>query len=427
MNKTSRNYIGIAAIFLSFLVAAGTLAAYARGLNTDQSDQRDQAREERIRVELDKLAHVRHRQVCDAQEVDGVKCHARVVSDSKGGPRVNAVPSGYGPKQFLGAYNLSGLASSNPAPLIAIVDAYNHPRIASDLDTYSATFGIPKLPSCSGPIKNSQTPCFQKMNQNGGTSSFPKSNSGWALEIALDVEVAHAACQNCRILLVEANSASYSNLLKAIDTAVANNAMVVSGSWGSGEFSSENSFDSHFNKPGVAFTFSAGDSGFGTSYPAASPYVTAVGGTTLLLNPDNSYLSESTWSGTGSGCSVYEAKPAWQHDALCGNRTIGDVAADADPATGAAVYDSVSYFGRSGWFQAGGTSLSAPLIAAVYALQGVPSGLQANSAPYSQGNSLNLHDIVSGSNGSCGNYLCTAQLGYDGPTGLGTPNGTSAF
>lgn len=374
-----------------------------------------------------KYQNRRHTSVCVGFEAkDAARCHARTVTDDRGAPITNTVPSGYGPAQFRGAYNVTGVSSASPTPIIAVVDAYDHPRALSDLNTYSTTFGIPTLSACSGPIKNSAVPCFQKVNQYGSTSSLPRSNSGWDLEIALDIEAAHAMCQNCRLLLVEASSASYSSLMRAIDTAVSSGAQVVSNSWGSNEFSGENFYDSHFNKTGVAFTFSSGDSGYGTSYPAASPYVTAVGGTSLFVNPDNSYQSESVWGGAGSGCSSYEAKPGWQTDPLCARRTIADVSAVADPNTGAAVYDSVPYAGQSGWFQVGGTSLSSPIIAATYALGGVPISVRENSLPYS--GVASLHDITTGSNGSCGGtYLCTASSGYDGPTGLGTPNGASAF
>jgi subtilase family serine protease len=268
-------------------------------------------------------------------------------------------------------------------------------------------------------------PCFQKVDQNGGTR-YPFSNSGWALEISLDVETAHAICQNCRILLVEARTASYADLMSAIDRARLIGAKYISNSYGSNEFSGETTYDSHFKYPGITFTFSAGDSGYGAGYPAASQYVTAVGGTTLAIGANNTYGGEIVWSGTGSGCSKYESKPSWQTDAGCLKRTIADVSADADPSTGAAVYDTVPYFGYRGWFVVGGTSLSAPLIAATYALAGnVPSLQYANSLPY--GNAAALNDVTVGSNGSCGSYLCNAGTSYDGPTGLGSPQGITAF
>lgn len=363
----------------------------------------------------------KHKAVCDLGADGEVRCHSQVETDVNGDAQAFVAPSGLGPSAFHAAY--TPVTTVSGKRIIAIVDAYDHPTIKSDLDTYSATYGIPKLPTCTGPIASSAVPCFQKMNQNGSTTQFPVSNSGWALEIALDVETAHAMCQNCGILLVEAKSASYVDLMTAVDRAVASGANVVSNSYGSVEFAGETSFDSHFNHPGVAFTVSSGDAGYGPQYPAASPFVTAVGGTTLNANG-----SESAWAGSGSGCSVYEAKPSFQHDTGCANRTIADVSAVADPSTGAAVYSSFRTGGKKGgsWYVVGGTSLSAPLIAGIYALGGVPAGVQANSLPY--GTPSAFHDVVSGSNGTCTpGYLCTAFAGYDGPTGLGTPNGLGAF
>lgn len=173
--------------------------------------------------------------------------------------------------------------------------------------------------------------------------------------------------------------------------------------------------------------FATGDGGYGTNYPAISPYVTAVGGTTLVRTASGSRAwSETASSSGGSGCSAYEPKPAWQHDIGCAFRTVSDVAAVGDPNTGVAIYDSTPYFFQSGWLVAGGTSVAAPLVAGVYALAGNSGSLNAGSSPYS--NPGSLFDVVSGSNGSCGgSYLCTAGPGYDGPTGLGTPNGVTAF
>lgn len=368
-----------------------------------------------------------HRQVCGSVAGGQVRCNARVMVDSNGKPQASStLPAGYGPLQFLTAYSLTATTSANKT--IGIVDAYDDPNILSDLNNYSSTFGIPSLNSCPVSSGTPNSPCFQKVSQTGG-SSYPSVNSGWALEISLDVQAAHAICQNCNILLVEASSSSFTNLMAAVDRARIMGANVISNSYGASEFSTETSYDSHFNYSGIVFTFSSGDSGYGTSYPAASRYVTAVGGTTLNLS-GNSYLSESVWSGAGSGCSLYESKPSFQIDTGCTMRTIADVSADADPNTGAAVYDTVPYYGSSGWFQVGGTSLSSPLIAATYALAGgFASTTMGNSVPYSLYNySTNLHDVVTGKNGSCSSaYLCTGVVGYDGPTGLGTPNGTSAF
>jgi subtilase family serine protease len=165
------------------------------------------------------------------------------------------------------------------------------------------------------------------------------------------------------------------------------------------------------------------------SYPAASYYVTAVGGTTLTVDVNNNRTSESVWSGSGSGCSAYEPKPAWQKDTGCAHRTVTDVSADADPSTGAAVYDSVRYHGKQGWYVVGGTSLSSPIIAGVYALAGNAFSATYGSSSYLQGNSSDLNDVTQGSNGRrCNpNYLCNAEAGYDGPSGNGTPTGTGAF
>ncbi len=380
------------------------------------------------------LANARsHKPVCQpGHAADDAVCHSHVVTNEKGAPMVTPGPVGYGPTQFRTAYNLLGQTGS-PTQVIAIVDAYDHPSIQSDLDAYSAVFGIATLPSCVGAVASSPVACFQKVDQRGG-AAYPATDAGWALEIALDVESAHAVCPGCSILLVEGDSSMFANLMTAVDKAVSLGAKEISNSYGSsGEFSGENSYDFHFNHPGIAITVSSGDAGYGTSYPAVSPFVTAVGGTSLFLNTDNTYNRESAWSGSGSGCSLIEfTKPSGQPTVGgCSRRIIADVAADADPSTGAAVYDSVPYNGQTGWFQVGGTSLSSPIIAAVYALAGgVPSGVQGNSLPYSLKNySSNMHDITTGSNGTCRRKtaLCTAISGFDGPTGLGSPNGFAAF
>lgn len=354
-----------------------------------------------------------HVAACGAARNGEARCGARVIVDEKGRPFAGSTTPtlGYDPAQFWTAYGLPGLNGS-ATTTVAIVDAYDDPNIESDLGNYSSQWGLPACTTSNG--------CFQKVNQTGKVSPYPGGNPSWDVEIALDVETVHAICPNCRIFLVEANSASYADLFTAVNTA-ASKANVVSGSWGGSESSGETSYDTAVFKkyPNTVFTFSAGDSGYGTEYPAASPYVTAVGGTTLKLNP----YGETVWAGTGSGCSAYEAKPSWQKDASCKKRTMNDVSADADPNTGAAIYDSVSYQGYKGWFEVGGTSLAAPLIAAVYAQSKIPTN---NSVLYASASAL--HDVVSGSNGRCGGtYLCTAAKGYDAPTGLGTPNGGGAF
>jgi len=356
--------------------------------------------------------------VCPGPAARGdARCHSHVVSDEHGNATAASTPAGYGPLQFRTAYNLPS-STAGSGRTIGIVAAFNDPNIESDLGVYSNTFGLPKCTTANG--------CFKKVNQTGGTT-YPKTDSGWALEISLDVEIAHALCPNCKILLVEATSNSLSNLLMAEDYA-RTHANVVSNSWGGSEFPGEtmSSIDGHFNHIGKPITFSSGDSGFGVEYPAASRFVTAVGGTTLLLNSNNTRASETVWSGTGSGCSAFEPKPSWQKDKGCIRRTVADVAADANPNTGAAVFDSVRFGGTSGWFKVGGTSLSSPIIASIYALAGNGSSTVDGSYPYSH--LSGLLDVKLGSDGTCSLlYLCTAIAGYDGPTGNGAPKGTGAF
>ena len=357
-----------------------------------------------------------HVKVCGAVTGHFARCNSDKVTDANGHPLVTAAPAGYGPADLQSAYGLTAQsASGGVGQTIAIVDAYNDPNAATDLAVYRSQFGLPPCTTASG--------CFKKVNQSGGTS-YPRGNKGWAEEISLDLDMASAICPNCNILLVEASSNSFTNLGKAEDYAAAH-ANVVSNSYGGGEFTSEGSstYDGHYNHPGVAITVSSGDSGYGVEFPAASQYVTAVGGTTLSRNSSPRGWAETAWSGAGSGCSAYIPKPSWQIDTGCSRRTVADVSADADPNTGVAVYDT---YRDGGWLVFGGTSVAAPIVAGVYALAGNASIVNYGSYPYSH--TLLLNDVTSGSNGSCGgSYLCTAGPGYDGPTGLGTPNTAGAF
>ncbi len=355
------------------------------------------------------LAAAHSRKVCSTSHPAGTaRCHAIILTDDSGvTPMAAATPQGYGPAAFKAAYGVRGTSRAR----VGIVVAYDAPTIASDLTIYSKTFGLPVLPSCTSA---GQTGCFEKLNQRGSTT-YPATNRSWAVEASLDVESVHGMCPGCRISLIEATSPSMSNLSTAVSEAVANGAKVVSNSYGGSESSGEAAYDSHYHKTGIAMVVSSGDSGYGTTYPAASPYVVAVGGTTLNMSGSR-VASESAWDGAGSGCSRFEPKPAWQSDIKCGRRSIADVAADADPATGAAIYDSYGESGHSGWFTVGGTSLAAPLVAGAIAA----SGTADNQPAYLYNNAANvLRDIISGSNGSCRNYLCKATAGYDGPTGLG--------
>ncbi len=276
---------------------------------------------------------------------------------------------------------------------MAVVDAYDQPNAESDLAAYRSQFGLPACTTANG--------CFRKVNQSGGTS-YPPANSGWGLEIALDLEMVSAICPNCHILLVEASSASFADLGTAVNRAVTLGAVAVSNSYGGGDSSSDSTLDAaYYNHPGVAITASSGDSGYGVEYPAASPYVVAVGGTTLTQGGGARGWTESAWSGAGSGCSAYESKPAWQTDSGCAaGRTVADVSAVADPNTGVAVYDT---YGYGGWLVVGGTSASSPIIASTYALAGTPASpapiRRATCTPPAR---AHLYDVTSGSNGSCG-------------------------
>jgi subtilase family serine protease len=358
-----------------------------------------------------------HSAVCPAPLFGEARCDSAVVTTAAGKPVVTSTPAGYGPADLRSAYNLTAAATAGGSgQTIAIVDAYDDPNAAADLAVYRSQYGLPPCPTSNG--------CFRKVNQTGGTS-MPRSDSGWAQEISLDLDMASAICPNCKILLVEASSNSFANLGAAEDYAAAH-ANVVSNSFGGGEFSAETSasYEGHFKHPGVAITVSSGDAGYGAEFPASSQYVTAVGGTTLRRSSTTPRgWTETAWSKAGSGCSAYVAKPEWQKDSGCSRRTVADVAAVADPNTGVAVYDS---FRQGGWLVFGGTSVSAPIIAGVYALAGNAATVTYGSFPYSH--TASLYDVTSGSNGSCaGSYLCTAGSGFDGPTGLGTPNGTGAF
>ena len=351
--------------------------------------------------------------VCGPAAAKAARCHAIVVTDSKGQPLVTSTPRGFGPSDLRSAYALGSAAGAGQT--VAIVDAYDDPYAASDLSTYRAQYGLTACTTTNG--------CFRKVNATGG-STPPRGNSGWAEEESLDLDMVSAICPSCHILLVEASSASMTDLGTAVNTAARMGAVAISNSYGGSEYSGESSWDSaYYYHPGIAITASSGDGGYGVEYPAASPYVTAVGGTSLTRTSNARGWTESAWSGAGSGCSAYEPKPSWQTDTGCAHRTVADVSADANPNTGVAVYDS---YRVSGWLEFGGTSVASPIVASVYALANNAASLTYGSYPYS--NISSLFDVTSGSNGSCGgSYLCTAGAGYDGPTGLGTPDGISAF
>jgi subtilase family serine protease len=329
-------------------------------------------------------------------------------------------PTGLTPVQIWKAYGFDKITFNNSffgvvpgtgaGQTIAIVDAYSDPNIASDLAKFDAQFGLAPPPS------------FKVVNQNGGTS-LPRSNRGWASEIALDVEWAHAIAPGANILLVEANSAFTSDLNKALDYArSAAGVVVVSNSWGGSEYSSELSDDVHFTTPaghqGVTFTVAAGDNGTPAEYPSSSPNVLSVGGSTLRLNSSGAWSSETVWSGGGGGASTYESLPSYQSGLGLSSRGTPDVSYDADPYTGFSVYDS---YGSRGWVVFGGTSAGAPQWAALIAIAAQGRALNGQSSLANVQSILyglprsDFHDITSGSNG------ISAKSGYDLASGLGSP------
>src|SRR4051795_11913626 len=277
-------------------------------------------------------------------------CFAQLLGDAAGQPLATAAPtSGYGPADLQSAYNLAAAAASNGGTqTVAIVDAFDDKTAEADLAGYRSAYGLPACTTANG--------CFKKVNQSGVQGSYPSNDQGWAVEISLDLDMVSAACPHCKILLVEATSNSNVNLYTAVDTAARLGATVISNSYGGGESSSETTDESHFNHPGIPITVSSGDSGYGVEFPAASRYVTAVGGTSLRRSSAARGWTETAWSGAGSGCSRYVPKPSWQADTGCSRRTVADVSAVADPSTGVAVYDSTPYQGASGWMVFGGTS-----------------------------------------------------------------------
>ncbi len=332
--------------------------------------------------------------------------------------------SGLTPAELQSAYETPS-TSAGEGQTVAIVDAFDDPTAESDLAKYRTEYG---LPQCTA-----ESSCFRKVNQAGGSEYPPVANAedgDWELEESLDLDMVSAVCPKCHILLVEANSNSFENLTTAEREAVTLGATEVSNSWAAAEFSSESEYDSDFDHPGIPITAASGDSGYDNwesgksapSYPAISPNVIAVGGTVLSRADNSRGWSESVWSRSGSGCSLYEPKPSYQTDTACTHRTSNDVAAVAEDLS---VYDTTHANGVSGlpnWVTLAGTSASTPIIAAVEALSEPAERALGAEAFYKSPGSL--FDIVSGSNGACPILeLCEAGGGYDGPSGNGTPDG----
>jgi len=362
-------------------------------------------------------ATVTVQQLCGAAAPGQARCLAERQVTTGMSPLATVNPATLGgltPGDLASAYQLD--TTKGYGQTVAVVDAYDDPTAAADLAVYRSQFG---LPACADG-------CFSKVNQTGAASPLPAANTGWAGEIALDLDMVSAVCPLCNILLVEANSSSLADLGTAVDAAVRLGAKFVSNSYGGPEFAGVGSYDAHYDHPGVAITASTGDNGYGVSFPATSPHVTAVGGTTLSRSSGGRGWTETAWSGAGSGCSGYLAQLADQaaSGTGCSNRAVADVSAVANPATGVAVYGN---YGVGGWSVFGGTSASSPIIAATYALAGTPGATDyPNSYPYA--NASSLFDVTSGSNGSCPTHQwCAAGIGWDGPTGLGSPDSAAGF
>ena len=314
-------------------------------------------------------------------------------------------PSGFYAADLESAYNLPSTTAGS-GQVVAIVDAYDNPSVADDLAGYRSYMGLPKAN-------------FAKYNQTGQQGSYPTGDTGWGVELALDVEMVSASCPLCSIILVEANSDSSSDLGAAENEAVALGATIVSNS-----YSGSGSPVSDYDHKHVTYLASAGDDGYGIGDPADFASVVAVGGTSLVKGGSGRGWTETAWSGTGGGCSTV-AKPVWQTDTGCKFRTANDVSAIADPNTGVAELDT---YGEDGWFVVGGTSVSSPFLAGVFGLAGNSTRQDGGKTFWEKRHHKDLYDITSGNDGRCSPaYLCTAGPGYDGPTGWGTPNGVGAF
>jgi subtilase family serine protease len=333
------------------------------------------------------------------------RCQAWLRTDIQG-PIAPNTPGGYAPNDLQTAYGLTTDSETTGAgQTVAIVDAYDDPNVESDLNVYRSQYGLPACTVANG--------CFTKQKYTSQT------NAGWAAEESVDVEMVSAVCPNCKILLVEAASTSLADLSSAEQYATSQ-ADYVSNSWSSNE--GTETYDSVYKDGCGAIVASTGDHGYNSTaqWPAVLPSVVGVGGTSLTaVSP----RAETAWLNAGSGCSKIYGKPGFQSglNTGCAMRAEADVSADADPHTGVAIYDT---FQRRGWLVFGGTSVATPIVASVFALAGYASANPAGN-PYSHTSSLN--DVTSGSNGACGAPLCVAGPGWDGPTGLGTPQGIGAF
>lgn len=427
---------GAASAAVAGLIAAGlgTGGAGIRGLNAGAASAQAQAsaRHATVSVRHDR-AGVHHarltaassyalpadvKQECPAPSAGTFQCMALV--DTSVAPSMSTPGGGYGPQQLQSAYHiLSAAADSGQGTTVALVEAGGDPSAVSDFNAYRSEYHLPPCDEATG------AGCLTKADQVGATTSFPAADPAWAVQSSMDADAVAAICPNCRVLLVEADSDSTLDLYAAARYA-ATKARYVSlgfGAPGAGGTAQNDQLE-NFALLGTAVTAAAGDSGYGTQAPASSQFVVSVGGTTLTKDASGKRgWQESVWAGTGAGCSPGQIKPSWQTDTGCPRRTQNDVAADANPKTGIAFFDSAA----GGWREGGGTNVSSAIIAAVYALAG-DTVAGSDPALYPYADPGGLYEVTTGSDGSCSpSYLCTAGDGYNGPAGLGTPDGTAAF
>jgi len=344
-----------------------------------------------------------------------VRCFAQVVLDDDNRIKSDATkPAGLGAADLVSAYHLKAVTTSPGT--IAIVDAYNYAAAESDLAKYRSQYGLPACTTANG--------CFKRVNQSGAASPLPKappSGDDWTVEAALDLDMASAACPTCKLILVEAADDQSDGLYLAQNGAASLKPTVISNSWGGPESGSLTSLEKDFDHAGIGIFVASGDDGFNSDpqYPSTSAHVTAVGGTTLKKSSSASRgWTETAWADSGSSCSGSIAKPSYQSvvpTSTCSKRAASDVSAVGNPSTGVAVYNAAN----GGWIEVGGTSAATPLVAGVYTLYGL--GGQAPGWAYSH--TADFNDITSGKNGTCTGSLCKSGTGWDGPTGIGSPNG----
>jgi len=482
---------GMAVVLLASALLAGTLTSGASAAPGSHSGSHPASRA--------KTRYAKIRRVCPPAARGRATCFAlaRVPVASNIAASVGAKPyvlgdgasesgptGGLTPAQLASAYEYAP-NEGGTGQTVAIVDAFDDPKIEADLGTFDSHYGLPACTSANG--------CFKKVGQTGSTTKLPTADKeGWSLEISLDVETVHGVCPNCKILLVEANAPTDADLAAAVNEAVKLGATEVSNSYGGPEEAAD---EAAYNHPGVVITASAGDGGYydwdvisegfaapeKPETPASLPTVVAAGGTSLKLNENGTRNSESVWndsgrpshteefkqySATGGGCSTLFTAPSWQQNVpgwtntACGSKRLdNDISAVADPYTGFDVYDSYNC-GKTcekggigkGWVTIGGTSLSSPLLSSLYALAGGSGGVGYPTATlYSHlGQSFSLYDVSEGGNGYCdgeapgpcgeptineiygnidclGTTACDAALGFDGPSGVGAPKGLGAF